>query len=58
MEDRQVTDLAHAHRWAGDLMEDERQDRVLILEALLEIITDVCEGKPVDFRHYTRMYTH
>jgi hypothetical protein len=52
-----MEDLAKAHKWASDLMDDENQDRVLILEGLLEMIADVTEGKPVDFGHYTRMYT-
>jgi hypothetical protein len=52
-----MTDLARAHQWASDLMEDENQDRTLILEGLLEMITDVTEGTPVDFGKYTRMFT-
>jgi hypothetical protein len=52
-----MEDLARAHQWASDLMDDESQDRVLILEGLLEMIVDVTEGKPVDVEHYTRMYT-
>ena len=54
----QMEDLAKAHQWARDLMDDENQDRVMILEGLLEMIVDVTEGKPVNFEHYTRMYTH
>jgi hypothetical protein len=54
----QMEDLAKAHQWASDLMEEEGQDRTLILEGLLEMIVDITEGKPVDFGHYTRMYTH
>jgi len=53
----QMEDLAKAHQWASDLMDDECQDRVMILEGLLEMIVDVTEGKPVDVGHYTRRYT-
>jgi len=55
---QQWEDLAKAHKWASDLMDDESQDRVLILEGLLEMIVDITEGKPVDVAYYTRMYTH
>ncbi len=55
---QQWEDLAKAHQWASDLMEEEGQDRTLILEGLLEMIVDITEGKPVDLAHYTRMYTH
>ena len=34
---QQWEDLARAHQWASDLMDDENQDRVLILEGLLEL---------------------
>lgn len=57
MTEQQMQDLAKAHQWASDLSDDEIQDRVLILDGLLEIIVDITEGKPVDFAHYTRMYT-
>ena len=53
----QMEDLAKAHQWASYLMDDENQDRVMILEGLLEMIADVTEGKPVDVAYYTRMYT-
>ena len=49
-------DLARAHQWASDLMEDEGQDRTLILEGLLEMIVDVTEGTPLDVEHYNRRY--
>jgi len=49
-------DLTRAHEWASDLMEDEGQDRTLILEGLLEMIVDVTEGVPVDFERYNRRY--
>jgi hypothetical protein len=55
---QQWEDLAKAHQWASDLTDEESQDRTLILEGLLEIIVDITDGKPVDFGHYTRMYTH
>lgn len=57
MTEQQTQDLAKAHKWASDLMDDENQDRVMILEGLLEMIVDVTEGKPVDIEHYTRRYT-
>ena len=53
----QMEDLAKAHQWASDLMDDEYQDRTLILEGLLGMIVDVTEGKPVDIAHYTRRCT-
>ena len=52
-----MDDLATAHQWASDLMDDESRDRSLILEGLLEMIVDVTEGIPVDFAEYTRRYT-
>ena len=49
-------DLARAHQWASDLMDDEGQDRTLILEGLLEMIADITEGIPVDIEQYNRRY--
>ena len=50
-------DLTKAHQWASHLMEDETQDRTMILEGLLEMILDVTEGTPVDVEKYNRYYT-
>ena len=50
-------DLARAHQWASELMDDFNQDRSMILEGLLEMIVDVTEGTPVDFEKYNRRYT-
>jgi hypothetical protein len=52
-----IDDLARAHQWASDLMDDKNQDRTMILEGLLEMIVDVTEGIPVDFEKYNRRYT-
>jgi hypothetical protein len=48
--------LSAAQNWADLLMDEEGQDRSMILDGLLEMISDIRDGTPIDFPQYNRRY--
>ena len=58
MDESTRTELRTAHSWASELMDDENQDRTLILDGLLNMLCDISDCTPIDLPAYNRRYTY